>query len=91
MGDYIDGALHYVISHRDPGIQNWLDTESHSQGLIMMRWQGTSTAPAKAPFMKLVKFDALDELLPENTPKFSAAERARQISARQLAVKKRFP
>ena len=86
-----DGALHYVISHRDPGIQNWLDTESHSQGLIMMRWQGTSTAPAKAPFMKLVKFDALDELLPENTPKFSAAERARQISARQLAVKKRFP
>ncbi len=86
-----DGALHYVISHRDPGIQNWLDTESHSQGLIMMRWQGTSTGPAKAPFMRLIKFDELDELLPQNTPKFSAADRARQISARQLAVKKRFP
>ena len=86
-----DGALHYVISHRDPAIQNWLDTESHLQGLIMMRWQGKSAAPPKAPTMKLVTFEELEGILPESTPKFSAEDRAKQISARQMAVKKRFP
>ena len=83
--------MHYVISHRDPAIQNWLDTESHLQGLIMMRWQGKSAAPPKAPTMKLVTFEELEGILPESTPKFSAEDRAKQISARQMAVKKRFP
>lgn len=86
-----DGAYHYVISRRDPAIQNWLDTESHKQGLIMMRWQGKSAAPPKAPVMRLVKFEDLASLLPEGTPEFSEADRAKQISARQLAVKRRFP
>lgn len=86
-----DGAYHYVISHRDPGIQNWLDTKSHKQGLIMMRWQGKSATPPKASMMRVVKFEDLISLLPEGVFEFSKADRAKQISARQMAVKRRFP
>jgi len=86
-----DGAYHYVVSHRDPSIQNWLDTENHRQGLIMMRWQGKSAAPPKAPVMRVVKFKDLEAILPKGTPVFSKADRAKQISARKMAVKKRFP
>jgi len=86
-----DGAYHYVISHHDPGIQNWLDTESHNQGLIMMRWQGKSAAPPKAPIMRMVKLNSIKTLLPEGTPEFSKTDRRRQIYQRQMAAKKRFP
>jgi len=86
-----EGAYHYVISKRDPGVQNWLDPENHNQGLIMMRWQGKSAKPPKAPVMTLVKFDDLKSALPNDIPAFSKTDRSRQILNRQMAVKKRFP
>lgn len=86
-----DGAYHYVISARDPKVQNWLDTESHRQGLIMMRWQGKSAAPPQAPEMRLVKLADLKDELPKDMPVFSRDNRADQIRKRQLAVEKRFP
>jgi len=86
-----DGAYHYVISKRDPGIHNWLDPENHTQGLVMMRWQGKSQKPPKTANMKLVKFDQLKKYLPNDVPVFSDADRQNQIQARQMAVKKRFP
>ncbi len=32
-----DGVLRMVIAHRDPGINNWLDTIGHRQGGVLMR------------------------------------------------------
>ena len=86
-----DGAYHYVISARDPKVQNWLDTESHRQGLIMMRWQGKSAQPPKAPEIRLVKLASLKDELPKDISEFSETERRKQILDRQMAVKKRFP
>ncbi|WP_067440329.1 hypothetical protein, partial [Nocardioides jensenii] len=42
VGD--DGLLRYVISSRDPGIANWLETTGHPQGVMMLRWQRVARA-----------------------------------------------
>ena len=34
-----DGMLRYVVSERDPGIANWLETTGHASGVMMLRWQ----------------------------------------------------
>ena len=87
-----DDFCYTVISHRDPGIQNWLDTEGHRRGLIMMRWQGLEGEfPAdKHPQVRLVDFDALREALPEDVPAFSPEQRRAQIRERRRAVHRRF-
>ncbi len=87
-----DGTYHYVISARDPGIQNWLDTENHESGLIMMRWQGLSEKIADhlKPTAKLVKFDQLREVLPDSIPVFTAEQRREQIKERSKNVQERF-
>lgn len=33
-----DGKFRAVISHRDPGVQNWLDAASHTTGLLSARY-----------------------------------------------------
>ena len=37
-----DGKLRYVVSERNPGIANWLETCGHPQGVMMLRWQRLS-------------------------------------------------
>ena len=33
-----DGAVRYVIAHRDPGVPNWLDTTGQPEGFMAPRW-----------------------------------------------------
>ena len=33
-----DGRVRVVVSHRDPGVANWLDTGGRPNGLLMLRW-----------------------------------------------------
>jgi hypothetical protein len=81
-----------VISHRDPGVANWLDTEGHRRGLIMLRWQGLSGALAdeQQPSARLVAFDSLLTELPADVAAFSPAERYEQLRARRENVQQRF-
>ena len=87
-----DGRCVAVISHRDPGIQNWLDTEGHRRGLIMMRWQGLAQPLPESlhPQAQLVSFDDRFDALPADVPRFSAEERKQQIRQRRAAVQERF-
>jgi len=87
-----DGAYHYVVSASDPGIANWLSTEQHTKGLFMLRWQGLKQAlpEARQPRMQKVRFSELEQYLPTGTPRWSSAERAAQLQARNLAVQQRF-
>jgi hypothetical protein len=80
-----DGGYRFVVSRRDPGVQNWLDPEGHRRGLILLRWQAlSSTIPEdEQPRAVLVDFENLDELLPADTPAFDAARRAEQIRHRR--------
>ncbi len=84
-----DGRLRVVIAHRDPGIQNWLDTGGCAEGLLQYRWVWTRTNPT--PTLKSVAFADLAQALPPDTPRISPAERRRVIAARQAHVLRREP
>ncbi len=87
-----DDRCYAVVSHRDPGIQNWLDTEGHRRGLIFLRWQGLKMALPESlhPQAELVEFSRLRELLPDDVTEFSAEQRRSQIQRRRANVQERF-
>ncbi len=41
-----DGSYRIVIAHEDPGVPNWLDTESHTEGTIFWRFLLAEQQPA---------------------------------------------
>jgi hypothetical protein len=88
-----DGMLRFVISERDPGLANWLETTGHSRGYLQIRWQRTSRefTPADGPVVEKVSFDELPRLLPyyEQARVTPDQWRAR-IAARQAAVANRM-
>ena len=43
-----DGKLRIVVSARDPGARNWLDTAGHPTGIIQGRWTGCDSQPIPA-------------------------------------------
>jgi hypothetical protein len=38
-----DGGVTMVLSHRDPGHPNWLETAGHDTGTLCLRWVGATT------------------------------------------------
>ncbi len=54
-----DGKFRYVVSERNPGVANWLETCGHPQGVMMMRWQRLSRelTEADGPTVEVVPFD----------------------------------
>jgi len=82
---------HVVISHRDPGIHNWLDTEGHPRGLIMMRWQGLKEAltEEQQPRAMLVPLASLEENLPADVVRITPEQRWQQIRSRRASVQDR--
>jgi len=82
-----DGMLRFVVSLRDPGVANWLDPAGFAEGYLFVRWQGLPRplGAEDAPTARLVKLDALGDLLPAGTRRLAPAERARQIAARTSA------
>ena len=88
-----DGALRYVIAHRDPGVPNWLDTTGHPEGFMAPRWAYFVKPPQESwPTIRALKvrFDEILEHLPAGTRTVSAAERREAIRIRQLHVQRRF-
>ena len=83
-----DGILRVVVSSRDPGVANWLDAAGHSNGAIILRCVRTETAPT--PTTRVVKFTDIESVLPAETKRVTAQERARIIAARRRAVYDRF-
>lgn len=84
-----DGKYRIVIAHRDPGVWNWLDTAGHPEGVMFYRWNGASRMPP-APVVRRVKLAELDDVLPGDTPRISAEQRAEALAARYRAVARRF-
>ena len=84
-----DGRVRYVISLRDPGLQNWLDTAGWAEGSLCARWTYCTAYPTGVS-ARLVKLDELHRYLPDDTPRVDAAERKRVVAARQAAVSRRY-
>ena len=81
-----DGTITYVISIKDPGVNNWLDTEGLHNGIITLRWEGF---PPGADISKgfrgaqVVKLSDLASVLPAGTVTVTPAERAQQLADRK--------
>jgi len=79
-----DGRMRFVISARDPGVANWLDTGGFDSGYVFVRWQGIQTelGPADQPVVERIRRDALADVLPAVTLLVTPEERARRLSRR---------
>ncbi len=83
-----DGLIRYVIAHRDPGVPNWLDTEEHAEGLMMLRWALVDSADA--PRSRVVASERLRHELPADTPETTPAMRSDEIARRRAHVARRY-
>ena len=48
-----DGRVRLVVAHEDPGVPNWIDTASHRQGTMGLRWVKAASHPT--PSARVVK------------------------------------
>jgi hypothetical protein len=88
-----DGAIRWVIAHRDPGVPNWLDTTGHPEGFMAPRWAYFEKPPPEQwPTVRAtrVRFDEVRKHLPPSTRTVSPEERIAQIRIRQQHVQRRF-
>ena len=83
-----DGKIRLVLSHDDPGVQNWLDTSGLRRGLVTYRYVRATHAPH--PATTVVDVADVRAHLPASTPAFGAEERRAQILARRQGVARRF-
>jgi hypothetical protein len=86
VGD--DGGFRAVVSHRDPGIANWLDTTGATQGCITYRWNQATSYPV--PTLELVPFDELGRHLHPETPRVTPEERSDLLRRRRRGALRRF-
>jgi hypothetical protein len=80
-----DGSFTYVVSARDPGVWNWIDTAGLSEGWMLLRWQGVPPATNPASLIQSVtplKLVDLAARLPAGVPRADLADRAAQIDRR---------
>jgi hypothetical protein len=88
-----DGMLRFVVSARNPGVANWLDTTGHRRGYLQIRWQRTSRefTTDDGPQVELVVFDELPDRLANHKDAAVTPEQWRdRIAARQTAVARRM-
>jgi hypothetical protein len=78
-----DGRVRIVVSHRDPGVYNWLDTLNLSHGDLMMRSHRARTL--QAPATKVVKLSDLAAAIPY-AGTLTADARHQQIRERREGV-----
>lgn len=86
-----DGHYRYVVAHRDPGLQNWVDTTGLTKGFMAMRWaypQPTDRLPTLTA--RKVLFSNLFDYLPVTTLRLSPQQRREQVRIRQEHVQRRY-
>lgn len=88
-----DGSYTYVISKKDPGIYNWIDTDGLNRGYLNPRWQGLSGNPNQAlptASLKLVKLVDLKNELPSGIKLVNETERKTQLELRKKSYELRY-
>jgi hypothetical protein len=84
-----DGRFRCVIAHRDPGVQNWLDTTGNREGMIQYRWIWTRTNPQ--PSLRSVPLAEVTRHLAPDTPRYTPAQRGAAIAVREAHLRRREP
>ncbi len=83
-----DGRFRAVISHRDPGVANWLDAGGRELGIM----NGRAFRVAATPKFQLttVPLERVFDHLPEGTVRVSEQERAQSLRDRWASVHRRL-
>jgi hypothetical protein len=82
-----DGVLRVVVSAKDPGVPNWLDTSGYPVGVIQGRWTECDSQPV--PTVRKVPVDQVRRSLPRTTPQVTPKERERTLRERRAALQQR--
>lgn len=77
-----DGRFRAVISQRDPGVPNWMDPMGRPEVTIVSR-NYRERGRIDGPMLKTVKFAALRDHLPPDTPSITPERRAQQLEYRR--------
>jgi hypothetical protein len=83
-----DGRIRLVVSHHDPGVANWIDTEGRREAMLTYRWIKARSTPT--PVARVVKLADLDRELPSDTVRVDAAARREEIRRRQAHIAWRY-
>jgi hypothetical protein len=86
---HLDGQRIFraVISARDPGVPNWLDTAGNPRGAVQGRWLDCDERPL--PTMRKVNIVEIRDLMPSDTPVISPAAREAALRERRLRAQMR--
>ena len=91
MGE--DRIQRWVVAHRDPGVQNWLDTTGLPRGFLSHRW-AYSVIPPEQDWPKItarkIRFDEIEACMPADMPRLTREERREVIAVRQAHVQRRY-
>jgi hypothetical protein len=82
-----DGKLRVVVSAKDPGVHNWLDTAGYPSGVIQGRWTDTSSTPM--PTARTVPVAQVMEHLPADMRTVTPQERDQIIRDRRAQLQQR--
>jgi hypothetical protein len=88
-----DGMIRLVISARNPGIANWVETTGRRRGIMQFRWQRTHRPimPAEGPTIALVPIDEVAAQLPfHDTNRIDEAGWRARIAQRQRGFAERM-
>lgn len=77
-----DGVARFVVSAKDPGVPNWLDTTGHESGQFQGRW--FRSEGATLPTAKVVPLSQVRDHLPADTPTVTPEERDHVLRERRM-------
>lgn len=88
-----DHIQRWIVSHKDPGIQNWLDTTGLPRGFLSHRW-AYSVLPDEDKFPTIsaqkIKLSEVDEVIPADMPRLTEAQRKAEMAIRAEHVQRRY-
>jgi len=88
-----DGKQRWLIAHKDPGVQNWVDTTGLPKGFLSHRWAYSEIPPEEDwPTIKAKKISLSEvgDYMPADMPRLTPEQRREEIKIRQAHVQKRF-
>jgi hypothetical protein len=88
-----DGKIRIVVSERNPGVTNWVETLGHRKGYLQFRWQRVSRALTESdgPTTELVDLDAVPSALPfYEQNKITEEDWRARIAQRQYEIASRM-
>jgi hypothetical protein len=88
-----DGAYTYVLSTKDPGVHNWVDTGGLTSGTFCARWQNlpaNTSLSGAVRRLEVVKLEDLKTALPPGVARISPKQRPTQLAARAVAYRRRL-